>query len=466
MTATETAGQGAPSTPENRYLSGNFAPIPEESTVSDLPVTGSIPDGLCGRLLRIGPNPVAAEEPGDYHWFTGTAMAHGLRLRDGNAEWYRSRYVRSDRVTDARGWPAVRGPRHGEGDGTANTNLIVHAGRNLALVEAGALPVELSYELDTVSRTDLAGSLPGGFTAHPKRDPATGELHAVAYYWRWDYLQYLVVGIDGRLRRRVDVPVAGGPMVHDMALTASFVVLLDLPVTFDIDAAASGASFPYRWNPDHPSQVGLLPRDGDASQVRWFDVEPCYVFHVLNAYDDVGTVVLDVVRHNKMFDTDLLGPDEGPSTLERWRIDPASGRVHQTRLSDISQEFPRHDERRTGLFYRYGYAAAVGAGVKHGPCLKHDLIAGTTDVHHYGKNRVSLEPVFVPRNSDAAEDDGWVLSFVYDATTDTSDVVILAAQDFTGEPIATIHLPVRVPFGFHGNWAPDLAARADVSARP
>lgn len=160
--------------------------------------------------------------------------------------------MRSDRVTDAKGWPAVRGPRHGEGDSTADTNLIVHAGRNLALVEAGALPVELRYELDTVSRTDLAGSLPGGFTAHPKRDPATGERHAVAYYWRWDYLQYLVVGTDGHLRRRVDVPAAGSPMAHDMALTASFVVLLDLPVTFDVHAAASGASFPYRWNPSPP----------------------------------------------------------------------------------------------------------------------------------------------------------------------------------------------------------------------
>lgn len=436
------------------YLRDNFAPVNEEVTAFDLDVTGTIPDGLDGRLLRIGPNPVEPEDPATYHWFTGTGMAHGLRLRDGRAEWYRNRFVRSDRVTEAKGWPAVTGPRHGQGDGTANTNLIGHAARTLAIVEAGQLPVELSYELETLARTDLAGTLSGAFSAHPKRDPLTGELHAVAYYWEWDHLQYLVVGTDGRVRRTVDVPVEDGPMVHDMAITATQVVLLDLPVTFELEDAMGGARFPYRWNQDHEARIGLLPRNGAAEEVRWCEVEPCYVFHVLNAYDDGAKVVLDVVRHQKMFATDVLGPNEGDTTLERWTVDPGSGKVHEERLDDRSQEFPRHDERLIGAIHRYGYAAAVGGGVEHGPALKHDLVAGTTEVHDYGKGRVTLEPVFVPRHPDAAEDDGWILSYVYDATTDSSDVVILASQDFTGAPVAVVHLPQRVPFGFHGNWVP------------
>jgi carotenoid cleavage dioxygenase len=193
------------------------------------------------------------------------------------------------------------------------------------------------------------------------------------------------------------------------------------------------------------------------------------VFHTLNAYDDVSDdvsgdgrdrVVVDVVRHPRMFATVLNGPDEGDPVLERWTLDLVTGTLSTETLDDRGQEFPRIDERRTGRPHRYGYGAGFGRGVEHGPALKHDLAAGTSAVHDYGPGRVTLEPLFVPRSPDAAdpgavEDDGWVMSYVYDASTDRSDVVILDAQDFTGDPVATVHLPVRVPFGFHGSWVPD-----------
>jgi carotenoid cleavage dioxygenase len=248
-------------------------------------------------------------------------------------------------------------------------------------------------------------------------------------------------------------------MVHDCAITGRYVVLYDLPVTFNMEAAAEGASLPYRWNPDHPPRVGLLPLDGPADAVRWFDAPSCFVFHTLNAYDvtDGGRdqVVIDLVRHPRMFATLLNGPYEGLPSLERWTIDLDAGKVTTDVLDDRGQEFPRIDERLTGRPHRYGYAAAFGQGIEHGPALKHDLAAGTREEHHYGDGRVTLEPVFVPRSASAAEDDGWVMSYVYDATTDRSDIVILDAGDFAGEPVATVHLPVRVPFGFHGSWLPD-----------
>jgi carotenoid cleavage dioxygenase len=439
----------------NPYLSGNFAPLREETTAHDLRVTGAIPRELCGRLLRIGPNPVAEPDPASYHWFTGNGMVHGLRLREGRAEWYRSRFVRDDAVTAARGWPRTPGPRHGMGDGVANTNAIGHAGRTWALVEAGGLPVELDYELETVAMSDFAGTLPGSFTAHPKRDPETGELHAVAYYWAWDYVQYVVVGTDGRVRRTVDVPVPGKPMVHDCALTERWVAIFDLPCTFDAEVATKGA-FPYVWNPDYGARVGLLPREGQASQVRWFEVPLCYVFHPLNAFELAdGQVVLDVVRHPKMFARDVLGPNEGAPTLDRWILDPASGKLREERLDDRGQEFPRHDERRVGRPIRYAYTAAFEPGPSFGPLLKHDLAKRSTELHDEGPSRAFLEPVFVPQTPDAAEDDGWVLAYVYDRARDASDVVILHAQDFAARPVARIHLPHRVPYGFHGNWVPD-----------
>jgi len=160
-------------------------------------------------------------------------------------------------------------------------------------------------------------------------------------------------------------------------------------------------------------------------------------------------------RANDAFATLLNGPYEGPPALERWTLNLASGALTTDTLDDHPLEFPRIDERLTCHPHRYAYAAHYGENVEHGPAYKYDLATGKTLVHKYGKGRVTLEPLFVPRHDSAAEDDGWVMSFVYDATTNRSDVVILDSQDFKRAPIATIHLPVRVPFGFHGTWIPD-----------
>jgi carotenoid cleavage dioxygenase-like enzyme len=418
------------------YLDGNFGPVTEEVTTFDLPVTGSVPPELAGRLLRIGPNPRTVPDPATYHWFTGDGMVHGVRLRDGRAEWYRNRWVGGEEVV--------------------NTHVIGHAGRTFALVEAGGRPVELSDDLDTIGSCTFDGTLDGSFAAHTHRHPSTGDLHAVTYHWSWDHVRHVVLGPDARVRQTRQVPVPDGPMVHDFALTENHVVLYDLPVTFSMDAVAAGARFPYRWNPDHTPRVGLLPLDGDTAGVRWFEAPSCYVFHTLNAYETDGSVVVDLVRHPRVFATRLNGPDDGTPVLERWTLAPATGAVKTETLDDRGQEFPRIDERRTGRPHRYGYAAVLGAGAEHGPALKHDLAAGTTEEHRYGPGRVTLEPVFVPRPDGHAEDDGWVMSYVYDATTDRSDIVILDAGDFGGAPVATVHLPVRVPFGFHGSWIPDV----------
>ncbi len=323
----------------NRYLEGPFAPLDVEHTAVDLEVTGTLPPELDGRYLRNGPNPLVAPDPAAHHWFVGDGMVHGLRLEGGRAAWYRNRWVRSTAVSEALGEPPAPGERYmGE---TANTNVIGHAGRTFAIVEAGARPVELTDELETVCHSDFDGTLPHGFTAHPHRDPETGELHAVNYCWaRPELLEYVVVGIDGRVRKRVDIPVPGNPMVHDCSITETQVVLYDLPVTFDLEVAMGGAPFPYTWNPGYGARIGLLPREGEADDVTWFEVEPCYVFHPVNAYDHGDTVVIDVVRHPRMFDRDRQGPNEGPPMLWRWTVDRTTGRVTETQLDDTPIEFP------------------------------------------------------------------------------------------------------------------------------
>ncbi len=447
----------------NPYLLGNYAPVASEETVTDLSVTGTLPSTLSGRYLRNGPNPILPPDPATYHWFTGDGMVHGIRIEDGKARWYRNRWVRSADVATALGENPHPGPVVDGMDFSSNTNVIVHAGRTYAIVEAGARPYEMTYELDTVGASDFQGTLPGGYTAHPKRDPQTGELHAISYYWAWgDQVQYSVVDVDGRVRRTVDIPVGGPVSIHDMSLTATFAVVYDLPVVFSPEAVAEGASFPYRWSDDYRSRVGLLPLEGGADDVVWCDVDPCYVFHPMNAYDEDGAVIVDLVRHPKMFATHLTGPDEGAPVLERWRIDPGAGKVITQLLDDRPQEFPRVDERVVGRPNRYGYSAALDNDEKDeaaftmgGALIKHDLTAGTSETRPLRGG--AGEAIFVPESATAGEDEGFVLSLVFDAERQASDLLVVHAQDFTGDPVAVVHLPVRVPYGFHGNWAADAS---------
>ena len=222
--------------PANPYLDDFLAPVSAEVTATDLAVTGHIPEFLDGRYLRNGPNPVAEVDPATYHWFTGDGMVHGVSLRDGKAGWYRNRWVRSPGVRSTLGEPAAtaRNLRAGMQSLGANTNVLAHAGKTLALVEGGVANYELTDELDTVGPCDFDGTLSGGYAAHPHRDPKTGELHAVSYsFARGKHVQYSVIDNDGHARRTVDIEVSGSPMMHDFSLTDKYVVLYDLPVTLD-----------------------------------------------------------------------------------------------------------------------------------------------------------------------------------------------------------------------------------------
>lgn len=311
----------------NRYLEGAFAPLHDEYTLTDLSVTGTIPDYLDGRYLRNGPNPIGEIDPELYHWFLGDGMVHGIRIRDGKAEWYRNRWVRGPYTVAAlgEGTPEGHGVPFSIG---ANTNVLGHAGKTLALVEGGGANYELTDELDTIGACDFDGTLSGGY-GPSKRDPETCELHAVSYsFTRGNTVQYSVIGTDGKARRTVDVEVHGSPMMHDFSLTERHVIFYDLPVSFDTKTVAEMAvpkalrlparlllssvigrvkipdpviarqssfrsndrRFPYSWNPKYPARIGVMPRDGGNADVRWFDVEPCYVFHPMNAYDSPTTI--------------------------------------------------------------------------------------------------------------------------------------------------------------------------------
>ena len=450
MTATDT----------NVYLAGNYAPIAEEITTFDLPVVGELPSELNGRYLRNGPNPAGELDLANHHWFMGDGMVHGIRLREGRAEWYRNRYVGSARLSRLQARPDVDGQNWSGTDVGPNTNVGGFAGRTWAMMEAGTTPVELTYELETVARNDFDGTLPGAFTAHPKFDPDSGEMHAMVYAWaQWmDHVQYVVVGADGRVNRTVDIPLPGMTMLHDMALTERYALVFDQPCIVNLDVAFSGR-FPFRWDPDYGNRVGLLPRNGDAADIVWIDVPLGYSFHPMNAYDTAdGGVVVDLCVFDEMFHKDILGPFENLPRLERWELDPTRRTSSITVIDETPNEFPRARGSQSTKPYRYGYCVGVSNQLdERWTTIKHDLETGARTEFDHGPGRAAGEAVFVARDGGESEDDGWLLTFVHDQNEESAEFVVLDARDFERGYVARVPLPQRVPFGFHGNWVSDRA---------
>ncbi len=438
----------------NPYLSGTMAPVADEITAYDLPVTGALPAELEGRWLRNGPNPLSEVDAGIHHWFLGDGMVHGVRLRDGRAEWYRNRWVRGSRVADALGSPPPAGSSFGDRDLGPNTAVGGFAGRTWAMVEAGTTPMALTYELDTIGYDDFSGTLPAGFTAHPKFDRATGELHGVCYAYPQhpDRVQHVVVGPEGRVTSMTDVPVDDMPMVHDMSLTSTSVLVYDLPVCLNREMAIGGNPFPFSWKADHPARVGVLSRAN--GEIVWCEAPQAYVFHPVNAYDvDDGTVVVDVCRYDSMFDTDRLGPiGDSQPRLARWVVDPGSCRVTETMLTEGAHEFPTHDPRVGTVRHRFAYTAS---GLGLGPTSRVEVDTGEVVTHDHGSDRFGAEPLVVPKDGSTEEGDAWILVCVNDRAGGPAELVVLDGVDLAGPPVARVHLPRRVPDGFHGAWVPD-----------
>ena len=445
---------------DNPYLDGIFAPQRQEHFSTQLKVEGQIPKELDGALMRIGPNPITVKNPKIYHWFTGDGMIHALRLKEGEAHWYKSQYVGADSVQKKLHRSVIPGKSRGVAD-PVNTNIINFAGKIWALVEAGAYPIEVNSELESKRHHLFENDDPDlPFTAHPHIDPDTGDIHAVCYDGlTHNKVFYLHIDAQGKLKNHVEIPVQHGPMVHDCAITESQVLILDLNVNFSVQSALKGSLLPYQWNQKHQARIGLLPFGGSAQDIRWYNIDPCFIFHTMNADDlDTGDVVMDAVVHSKAMVHSIQGPIEDQDLrLERFVFEKETVKVKRTILSDVKQEFPRINEAYTGRPYRYAYSISFGEfddpyHVSSNSLLGHDLEAKTIESYSFGENWVTGEAIFVEKEGAQAENEGWLMSYVHGLDCGPSKVVILDAQHIKDGPVATIYLPVRVPVGFHCNW--------------
>ena len=453
-----------PTTQANPYLDGNFAPVRQEITAQTLQVVGELPPDLSGMFLRNGPNPQYSPL-GQYHWFDGDGMLHGVRIHNGRAE-YQNRYVRT------KGWqieheagkaiwsgllepPQIDNP-YGATKNTANTALVWHAGQMLATWEGGA-PYAIDLPtLDTVGEYTYNGKLASSFTAHPKIDPMTGEMMFFSYSFAPPYLQYGVVSSKGELLRTVPIELPMAVMMHDFAITENYTIFMDLPLTFSQKRMQRGEP-PLMFESNRPSRFGIVTRHGDNSNIRWFETPACYVFHTLNAYEEGDEVVLIACRMNStnvLMSESASALENSTPRLHQWRFNLNTGTVSETKIDSIASDFPRINENFLGRQTRYGYAGRMAQGSMplFDGVIKYDLNADNSQIHEFESGCYGGEAVFAPHPDGKDEDEGWLITFVRNSKEETSELVVIDAQDVASEPVARVLIPQRVPYGFHGAW--------------
>jgi len=449
---------------DNPFLNGNYAPWREEGDAYDLEVEGEIPRELDGALYRIGPNP-HFKPRGRYHWFDGDGMVHAFVLSEGRAA-YRNRYVRTEGLrAEMKAGHALFGgllerPEEMPSGlppfkNAANTNIIGYANRLLALYEP-SLPHELKpFTLETVGLYDFGGKLTGPVTAHPKFDPANGDLLFFGYQPFPPYVTWHRADRSGVLLESRPIDTGLPVMMHDFIATDDYAIFFVCPSAFRVENFAQGKPA-MSWEPEHGTRIGAMNRR--SGEVKWFQAEPFFVFHFLNAYRDGDILVVDGCRMEAL---DMTGNSFGnPPIPWRWELNLDDGSMKSEQTDDFMAEFPRLDERLAGKRHRFGYLAARrDDGRELGEfgfncVVKRDYEKGVTEFQDLGGGKMPGEPVFVPRGPSSSEDDGWVLSVWYDPAVDSSELLIQHARNFSGRPVARVKAPHRVPFGFHGNWVP------------
>jgi carotenoid cleavage dioxygenase-like enzyme len=410
-----------------------------ELDAEDLPVEGEIPRELRGVFLRNGPSPIFEPTAGQSP-VNAPGMIHAVYLDNGAAH-YRNRWVQTKELLAE--WQAGKQLR--AASYPANAHVVIHAGHLLALGECG-LPYRLDRELHTLGPEDFGGALPGGFSSHPKVDPETGEMIAVASNAAESRLDYLVLSSAGVLTKLISFDSPWPAKVHDIAVTRNYVVVFVCPYVLEWPQP--------RWRPGMGTAVALIPRRGTEHGIRWFEGQPFFHLHVMNAFEAEQYIELQLPWYPSWG-----VPEPGRAELHRLRINLENRTVLDERLDNCHCEFPRINDRFAMRENRYGYAAFRNSrpGERQEPgafeaLARYDFYTASRTVHTLCTGEFASEPVFVPARGATKEDEGYILVFVYSAAQNRSALHIYAARDLNGHALARILLPCRVPAGSHGSW--------------
>jgi carotenoid cleavage dioxygenase-like enzyme len=436
------------------WKEGSYPPVLEEISSDALEVEGAIPPELSGLYVRNGPN---AWQGSTDHFFLGDGMLHGVRLEQGQASWYRNRFVQTPLLYKESGFP-LKPPALA--DNQSNVSLIYHGGKLLSLGEAGwAYEIEPS-DLSTRGAMNYGEKLQTAMTAHPKIDPDSGDMHFFGYAVFEPYLTYHQANAAGELVKSVPLETDGPAMMHDFAMTENYVIFMEMPVLFSLFKAVTLDPFPFGWDEDAVCRMGVLPKNGDAGDLRWFDVPTCFIFHTMNAFERGDDIVMDAARYDSLW-VKGSGDFNHPAYLSRYTFNLKTGLASVERVHQQSMEFPQINRQLWGRSYRYGYSLSSGAEDDHMAYdgatgfLKFDMHSGEAQHFRLDKGVAPAEPFFVANPGAAAEDEGYLLSFVYQPDTQSSELWVMDATQVSMGPIAKVKMPQRVPMGFHGVWVPE-----------
>jgi len=459
---------------DNPYLHGIHAPTVHETTAVELEVEGELPTDLFGAYVRNGPNQVY--EPRNlYHWFDGDGMVHGVTFREGHAA-YRSRFVRTAGLDDEQRaekaiWPGVMGPfdfdlpRHYLKD-TGNTDLVYHDGHLLALWYLCGEPYRLDpLTLEPRGVEDFGGARSTSVSAHPKVDERTGELvYFTLGEFEPPYMTYGVVSKNGELVHEVPIDLPGPRAPHDLTITENFTILHDFPLFHDADVLREHGYRVARFHRDIPSRFAVLPRRGGSDAVRWFEFEPGYVLHMVNAWEEGDWIVMDgcfqpdprIKRRPEEGElASMLGYLRIRAHLHRWRMNLRTGETQESQLDDLNVEFCLPDTDLYGVKTRYSYHQYIPVDaftVRFDALVKYDHEDGSARRYDYEPGWVASESPFARRVGGREEDDGYVVTIATQEETYESQCWVFSAQDIEAGPVARVKLPSRVPTGFHAAW--------------
>lgn len=467
---------------DHPYMKGAWRPTFNEWNAifanGDAEVIGTIPDDIDGVYVRTGENQI--HEPiGRYHPFDGDGFIHAISFKNGRAS-YRSRFVRTkgfqaEQEAGRSLWAGLMEPPHkslrpGWGaqewlKDSSSTDVVVHAGKILSsFYQCGE-----GYRLDpfTLEQDGTEGWVPlDGISAHNKVDEATGELLFFNYSKHAPYMHYGVVGPDNKLKHYVPIPLNGPRLPHDMAFTRNYSILNDMPLYWNPELLERNLHA-VQFYPEQKTRFAIIPRYGQPEDIRWFEADPTYTLHWLNAWEEGDEVILDgyfqeepmpksypnapagLERMMAYLDQELLKPK-----LHRWRFNLKTGETREERLDERILEFGTFNQKYAGRKYRYAYSAVPEPGwFLFKGLIKHDLETGTSEELGFGPGRFGSETPFAPRINAKDEDDGYLVSYIADINTDRSECVLIDAKNFAAGPVCRIILPERICSGTHSTWA-------------
>ncbi|MCW5627459.1 MAG: carotenoid oxygenase family protein [Burkholderiaceae bacterium] len=457
-------------------LDGNNAPVLDESVFDDMQVLGEVPRDLNGLYVRNGPN---AFYPPDwrYHAYDGDGMLHAVRFTDGKVR-YRNRFVQTAGLQEERAaghalWKGLKEPMRADRPdqplkNTANTDVKYHAGQLIAMWYRSGMPYALDPDtLETLGTADYDGAY-AKISAHSRPDAHTGELMFFDYSLTAPYMEYGVIGPDRRLKTKIEIPLPGPRLPHDMAITPNYSILHDFPLWPDAEALQAGR-YKVRFHADQPSRFAIVPRHGSSGDIRWFEAKPTYMLHVVNAWEEDQTIVMvgTPYRVHETADGHIdsrrlertINQRQRDFLLYEWRFDLRTGTTSERIIDDVlNSEFPVINSAYQGRKNRYSYNIVFPQGGREEPrfpgLVKYDLGTGGYVAFSAGPQYFYNEPGFAPRDDSTSEDDGYLVMPVWNPVDRRSEIQVFDCKDarLAQGPVARILMPRRIPHGFHGTF--------------